>query len=1140
MSATRLGVVRKWALCLFALGCLMSPARASAVEVDDDVVIRSNLTVVGTITGNVTLTAGSFAGDGERLTNLVSGSIKASLYGPKTDSTLRTLASTTNQIELLIDGGSWTVSSDLCLGTNVAIRFTPGTVLTLASNVWLKIYGPINCGSQQIVDGDVGGFDWLYCGRPKCIPVEWLGVRAEVRSGHSFGTAGMIVPIHHDWAAENTRRINSYYGHRYNRGLQFGVGWYFISDTIHMPDATLNGVSPHGLLSHDDDRTIIIATDDFPLDDPMHPLVGSDLQSFTNGKGRVSNAMLIGNDRAHSGVVLTAAQENDGVENVYIGRCMSMGILTMGQNYTIRTASISPSTNSTHFIGIGIRSPGSRETIRDVTIVAPAAVPILCTTLTELSNSIATATGCYGYSCHADDFGYPCSTVFPANRFYGIVISGPLGGSVSIEDYHTEALDCGILNISESPLLVKNFTASSSFCDLYQDYPPVNEQCAPGGLTVLAMSSYYWVFNPARASYAIVDRISGYQREKNAVTNYGGESISIPFYASDVRTRRYNAVDSADLSTLALRGAINTASDTNDSATLRVQPRTSFSIGNHRVNAGVQVEPADIPGQDIRLRTFGLYIPHLSASAYGYLVGDQNGDDSGQIAGVRIDSISATQAESWVSCPGWKNYGIWIRSLSGGHGTWSQYGLKIDDVSGSEVDDWGVYIAGGEKNYFATNVGIGTTNVSAMLTVQGTAVVSYLVISSNAQVSGALSAKSLSGDGAAVTNLGSESLNAGSVGSVQLTAGAVTTNKLGADVDARYVNVTGDTMWGNLVMGGTSLVFTNGISGKRAILDASGSGLAYFRFVGGNGSTSILNVASNYFGMGQITPSEMLHVNGNAIVTGAVTAVKIVANGSVDSASDSNDVAVVTACPRSAVMYESHRENSAFRVQNTAVNGQDVRMRTFGLYIPQLSAGARGVLVGDQNGEDSGQIAGIRIDSISATQAEYWVNDPGWKNYGIWIRSLSGGHGTWSQYGLKIDDVSGSEYEDYGVFIAGGDKNYFATNVGIGTSNPVSTLDVNGSFRVSGGTAFGRLQAGTLSVGTNSTGYGVYTTAFPVVFASSPAVVCTPRLTASGSNEMFMTTIRAVTVSNFVLGVRRGDTNSAWRVPVSVSWFAWE
>lgn len=85
----------------------------------------------------------------------------------------------------------------------------------------------------------------------------------------------------------------------------------------------------------------------------------------------------------------------------------------------------------------------------------------------------------------------------------------------------------------------------------------------------------------------------------------------------------------------------------------------------------------------------------------------RNGEATVYGAHVTVDPTGAT------AC-----YGIYVSSVTGA--ATSAFGLRILSVSGA-TDNWGLYIDGGDKNYFAADVGIGGTPVtSALLTLTST------------------------------------------------------------------------------------------------------------------------------------------------------------------------------------------------------------------------------------------------------------------------------------------------------------------------------------------------------------------------------------------------------------------------------------
>jgi hypothetical protein len=113
--------------------------------------------------------------------------------------------------------------------------------------------------------------------------------------------------------------------------------------------------------------------------------------------------------------------------------------------------------------------------------------------------------------------------------------------------------------------------------------------------------------------------------------------------------------------------------------------------------------------------------------------------------------------------------------------------------------------------------------------------------------------------------------------------------------------------------------------------------------------------------------------------------------------------------------------------------------------------------------------------------------------------------------------------------------------VGINTSNPGATLDVNGSLRVgNGATVFNNLQGGLAQMTTDSATVKTnFTFTFPKAFGAVPNVVVSAR-SAVDVDDTFAVTVRRVTTTTCTVNVVRVDTAAGWGQRVQVNWLAWE
>ncbi len=117
-------------------------------------------------------------------------------------------------------------------------------------------------------------------------------------------------------------------------------------------------------------------------------------------------------------------------------------------------------------------------------------------------------------------------------------------------------------------------------------------------------------------------------------------------------------------------------------------------------------------------------------------------------------------------------------------------------------------------------------------------------------------------------------------------------------------------------------------------------------------------------------------------------------------------------------------------------------------------------------------------------------------------------------------------------------------NIGIGTTNPTNTLEVNGStqtnqLKVGTGTVLNNIQSGTITLGANGSGFMSFTYTFPTAFAAVPRVVATPRNQAGTLYpDTFSVTTKTVTTTSVTFNIQRTDTNTAWGQLLQLDWIA--
>lgn len=367
------------------------------------------------------------------------------------------------------------------------------------------------------------------------------------------------------------------------------------------------------------------------------------------------------------------------------------------------------------------------------------------------------------------------------------------------------------------------------------------------------------------------------------------------------------------------------------------------------------------------------------------------------------------------------SYGIYMYGPDNwGGGTWQNaYGLYIADHSGVvSQSDFNIYSAGANStNYFAGNVGIGTSTPSASLVVDG-----------DVQITG-------------TTTLQNNNQIAWGDGTVALYGNASGYKNFEFNIDSNAVFTIDDTTIYSdvdLQMNGGELVFSNG----PAIFAPSVNNLVLET----NSLERLRINATGDISIGTSTPIGKVMVEDSATdtsggVRGLVSDLYTNPSGASTAFTIANSARNFVPSGASATfgtIYGQYGDAKNLSSQSgSLVVGTEGYAQNEG---GTLSVGMYG-LSGDaeQNGGTVAWLTGLK--SWSGIYGGAATNQAG-----LYVSGLDNSGGTvTNRYGLYIESPAGAASNDFGIYQAGAQNNYFAGNVGIGTTTPEAQLSIQRS-----------------------------------------------------------------------------------------------